>query len=124
MHSYLVPSLKSINEAPKLQSKFLNAIAESLYFSHLKKKILPSLDTYGRQVSWPGGCESGKLAQPLVCLEVTWERSIPISATLTKYLQQAGEQALRHKARELAHPSSGQRRSVGPSVQGTGALVC
>lgn len=63
MHSYLVPSLKSINEAPKLQSKFLNAIAERV----------------------------GKLAQPLVCLEVTWERSIPISATLTKYLQQAGE---------------------------------
>lgn len=41
MHSYLVPSLKSINEAPKLQSKFLNAIAESLYFSHLKKKNTP-----------------------------------------------------------------------------------
>lgn len=67
MHSYLVPSLKSINEAPKLQSKFLNAIAESLYFSHLKKKYSLSLATYGRQVSWPGSCESGKTG-PAPCL--------------------------------------------------------
>jgi hypothetical protein len=67
MQSYLVPSLKSINEAPKPQSKFLNAIAESLYFSHLKKNYSLSLTICGMWVSWPGGCESGK-ASPAPCL--------------------------------------------------------